>query len=98
MRGPAGGWPEQTAADAVTARSTVGTVTGGLPQTAGGLRGGPGRRPCQMRGSACRPERMAGVRGGAPGANTAPRSGGPGVTPRVLQQVEATATGYGGAA
>src|SRR5215472_9879595 len=38
MRGPAGGWPEQTAADAVTARSTVGTVTGGLPDARAGRR------------------------------------------------------------
>src|SRR5215472_17684317 len=49
MRGPAGGWPEQTAADAATSGSTVGAVTGvcrmrgpagGWPEhTAGGLRG-----------------------------------------------------------
>jgi uncharacterized protein (TIGR02679 family) len=63
MRGSAGGWPEQAAADAETTGSGVTRLTGGLRAAR------VGRRLARADGR------------GAPGGE-APRSGGPGVTPR----------------
>src|SRR5258708_6670089 len=85
MRRPAEGWPEQTAAEAVTAGSTLRTVTDGLPTAKAGRepagaegRGGGdgGRHIGEVAGriAACEGRREAGPssRRGGPGGRSPP--------------------------